>query len=125
MKRTPQHSLARCAVAAITGVIFALGLGLAGMTQPGKVLGFLDVTGDWDPSLACVMGGAALTFGICYRLIIKRPAPIFDMEFKIPQGKKSTGSWWGARPCLAWAGDWVAFAQDRAWSAWPRAGRAP
>ena len=88
MKRTPQHSLARCAVAAITGVIFALGLGLAGMTQPGKVLGFLDVTGDWDPSLACVMGGAALTFGICYRLIIKRPAPIFDMEFKIPQGKK-------------------------------------
>lgn len=79
-----KHTLGRSAMAAVAGVIFALGLGLAGMTQPGKVLGFLDVSGDWDPSLACVMGGAAITFGICYRLILKRPAPIFDLQFKMP-----------------------------------------
>ncbi|MFT5585451.1 MAG: putative membrane protein YedE/YeeE [Cognaticolwellia sp.] len=88
MNPESQNTLARSAVAAVAGVIFALGLGLAGMTQPGKVLGFLDVTGDWDPSLACVMGGAAITFGICYRLILRRPAPIFDLHFKMPAAKE-------------------------------------
>jgi uncharacterized membrane protein YedE/YeeE len=45
-------------LAFICGLIFALGLGIAGMTQPAKVIAFLDVTGDWDPSLALVMAGA-------------------------------------------------------------------
>ena len=45
-------------VAFVSGVVFAIGLGLSGMTQPAKVVGFLDVTGDWDPSLAFVMMGA-------------------------------------------------------------------
>ncbi len=44
-------------VAFLSGVVFAVGLGLSGMTQPGKVVGFLDVTGPWDASLAFVMGG--------------------------------------------------------------------
>ena len=42
------------------GLVFAIGLGVSGMTRPDKVLGFLDFTGSWDPSLACVMGGALL-----------------------------------------------------------------
>ncbi|HKB55082.1 MAG TPA: YeeE/YedE family protein [Ramlibacter sp.] len=42
----------------LVGLLFGLGLILSGMTDPGKVLGFLDITGPWDPSLACVMGGA-------------------------------------------------------------------
>jgi uncharacterized membrane protein YedE/YeeE len=46
------------AVAAIAGVVFAVGLGLSGMTNPDKILGFLDVTGRWDPSLLLVMVGA-------------------------------------------------------------------
>jgi uncharacterized protein len=45
-------------VAAVSGALFAVGLALSGMTDPGKVLGFLDVAGAWDPSLAFVMGGA-------------------------------------------------------------------
>lgn len=45
-------------VAATSGALFAFGLALSGMTDPGKVLGFLDVAGAWDPSLAFVMGGA-------------------------------------------------------------------
>jgi len=45
-------------VAFFSGLIFALGLGVSGMTHPAKVLGFLDILGDWDPSLALVMVGA-------------------------------------------------------------------
>ena len=45
-------------IAFVAGLLFAVGLGLSGMTQPAKVVGFLDVFGDWDPSLAFVMGGA-------------------------------------------------------------------
>jgi uncharacterized protein len=48
----------RSLVALLAGVLFAVGLGIAGMTQPSKVLAFLDVAGDWDPSLAFVMAGA-------------------------------------------------------------------
>ena len=57
------------AAALVAGLVFALGLGLGGMTQPAKVIGFLDVGGDWDPSLACVMAGAlwctGSLFGSC------------------------------------------------------------
>jgi uncharacterized membrane protein YedE/YeeE len=45
-------------VALLCGVLFAVGLGIAGMTRPSKVLGFLDLAGDWDPNLAFVMAGA-------------------------------------------------------------------
>ena len=45
-------------VAFVAGVVFAVGLGISGMTNPAKVIGFLDVTGAWDPSLALVMAGA-------------------------------------------------------------------
>lgn len=45
-------------MAVASGALFAVGLALSGMTDPAKVLGFLDVAGDWDPSLAFVMGGA-------------------------------------------------------------------
>jgi hypothetical protein len=48
----------RNVVAALAGLVFAFGLALSGMTNPGKVIAFLDVTGAWDPSLAFVMGGA-------------------------------------------------------------------
>jgi uncharacterized membrane protein YedE/YeeE len=46
------------------GVLFGAGLALSGMTNPGRVIGFLDITGHWDPSLAFVMGGALTTFAV-------------------------------------------------------------
>lgn len=46
----------------VSGLLFALGLGLSGMTSPAKVIAFLDVFGGWDPSLAFVMGGAVLVY---------------------------------------------------------------
>ncbi len=66
------------------GALFALGLGISGMTQPAKVLGFLDVTGRWDPTLAFVMVGALAVHFVLYRLIRKRRAPLFDSRFDVP-----------------------------------------
>jgi uncharacterized protein len=54
------------AVALLGGLVFGLGLLLSGMTDPGKVQGFLDVTTRWDPSLALVMGGAVLVTSLAF-----------------------------------------------------------
>ncbi|MCB9746448.1 MAG: YeeE/YedE family protein [Alphaproteobacteria bacterium] len=66
------------------GLVFALGLGLAGMTQPGKVIGFLDFLGDWDPSLAFVMLGSILVYGVGFRLLTMRAAPILIGAWSLP-----------------------------------------
>ena len=74
-------------IALLSGFIFALGLGLSGMTQPHIVRGFLDVFGNWDWSLVGVMGGAIFVHAITYRLIMKRPSPILDSKFQLPTKK--------------------------------------
>ena len=71
----------------ISGLIFAIGLGLSGMTQPAKVIAFLDLAGKWDPSLAFVMIGAILVHSTLYRLIRRRPTPLFAPVFTIPTRK--------------------------------------
>lgn len=71
----------RLLAAFAAGVLFALGLGIGGMTQPAKVIGFLDVAGAWDPSLAFVMAGALAVFAPAYRLIARRPAPLLAARF--------------------------------------------
>ena len=71
-------------VAAIAGALFALGLVLAGMTDPARVVAFLDVRGAWDPTLAFVMGGAILVHAPIVRLVRARRAPIFDTRFHWP-----------------------------------------
>jgi len=68
----------------LSGTLFALGLGISGMTLPQKVIGFLDVAGDWDPSLALVMLGSAGVYMVFYRWIQHRSRPLFDTEFHIP-----------------------------------------
>jgi len=67
------------------GVLFALGLGVSGMTHPEKIIAFLDVAGDWDPSLALVMAGAIGTHAVLYRLVRRRPAPLFADVFSVPE----------------------------------------
>lgn len=74
----------RFVTAFLSGALFAAGLVLGGMTQPSKVLGFLDLFGDWDPSLALVMGGALLVHAPLYRLIRRRSAPILEAKFYLP-----------------------------------------
>lgn len=68
----------------VVGVLFAIGLTVGGMTQPAKVIGFLDFSGNWDPSLAFVMGGAVSVYAVAFRLIMKRPAPVVGGHFGIP-----------------------------------------
>jgi uncharacterized protein len=71
-------------MALATGLVFALGLGLSGMTNPAKVIAFLDVGADWDPSLALVMGGALAVHGLFLRLFA-RPAPYLAARFDGPE----------------------------------------
>ena len=84
---------ARFLVAALVGFVFSLGLGISGMTQPQKVLGFLDVSGGaWDPALAFVMGGAILVYATGYWLVIRRrAAPRLAERFELPKEKAVDG----------------------------------
>ncbi|MCB1745653.1 MAG: YeeE/YedE family protein [Gammaproteobacteria bacterium] len=87
------------------GLLFAFGLGLSGMTQPAKVVGFLDLFGRWDPTLAFVMGGAVMVTFAGYRWVLKRSAPLLDTRFDLPTrrdidwqlvvGATLFGSGWG------------------------------
>jgi len=69
----------------VAGVLFALGLGISGMTQPAKVVGFLDFFGDWDPALLGVMGGGVLVNLVLHAWITrKRSAPLLAERFSLP-----------------------------------------
>lgn len=76
----------------IVGFIFAIGLGISGMTQPLKVMSFLDITGAFDPSLMFVMVGAIAVHFLAYRLIRKKSSPVFEREWMIPTSKELTPS---------------------------------
>ncbi|MGF1692985.1 YeeE/YedE family protein [Photobacterium kagoshimensis] len=68
----------------IAGVLFGLGMMISGMVDPVNVIGFLDITGDWNPSLMFVMGGALMVFMPIYFLVVRRlDKPVCDNEFKI------------------------------------------
>lgn len=66
------------------GIVFAIGLGISGMTQADKVIGFLNVAGDWDASLGLVMGAAVATHFVLFRLILRRASPVFGERFQLP-----------------------------------------
>ena len=76
--------------ALVVGFIFSLGLGISGMTQPQKVLGFLDLFGNWDPSLMFVMVGAIGVHLVSYRLIRRRNSPLLSMSWHVPETKEIT-----------------------------------
>ena len=72
----------------LSGLIFAIGLAVSGMTQPKKVLAFLDIFGDWDPSLMFVMVGAIGAYSVVYRLVLKRQKPLIEDKLQIPEPRK-------------------------------------
>jgi uncharacterized membrane protein YedE/YeeE len=67
------------------GLLFGVGLVVSGMSDPAKVLNFLDLFGTWDPSLAFVMGGAVIVAFFGYRLVFKRGAPAVGGRFHLPE----------------------------------------
>jgi uncharacterized membrane protein YedE/YeeE len=77
----------RTPTALLAGAVFGTGIAISGMINPAKVQNFFDFAGTWDPSLAFVMGGALLVTFIGYRLVLRRPAPMFDTKFHLPTKK--------------------------------------
>jgi len=76
--------------ALISVIIFGVGLALGGMLDPSKVVGFLDLFGVWDPSLAFVMGGGVIINVIGHQIIARRSRPICDNQFHLPMTKTIT-----------------------------------
>mgnify|MGYP001097270666 CR=1 FL=1 len=74
-------------ISLLVGFVFALGLGLSGMTQVQVVRGFLDITGDWNLSLMGVMIGAIGVHSLLFFVIKKRSAPLLDRKFHLPSKK--------------------------------------
>jgi len=70
--------------ALVCGLIFGWGLLISGMVEPTKVIGFLDVFGAWDPSLAVVMAAALGVSGVGFRLVAARPRPVFAAQSSWP-----------------------------------------
>lgn len=68
----------------LAGALFGLGLAIAQMTNPLKVQNFLDVAGDWDPSLAFVMGAAVTITLLAFRLVLRRERPLLGGRFHLP-----------------------------------------
>ncbi|HEX6155945.1 MAG TPA: DUF6691 family protein, partial [Burkholderiales bacterium] len=73
------------AAALLAGLVFGAGLILSGMTDPGKVIGFLDLAGRWDPSLAFVMGGAILVGVFAFALARRRGRAFLGGAMHLPQ----------------------------------------
>jgi len=71
-------------IAFVSGLVFGLGLIISGMANPAKVLGFLDVAGAWDPSLAFVMGGAVLVTAVGFALLRRRRASLSGEPLRWP-----------------------------------------
>ncbi len=76
--------------ALMVGFVFAIGLGISGMTQPQKVVGFLDVFGKWDPSLIFVMVGGIIVHFVTYKLIRKRKSPLLHTSWHVPTKNEIT-----------------------------------
>ena len=74
-------------MALITGLVFGLGLIISGMTDPSKVIGFLDLAGKWDPSLAFVMGGAIFVGIFAFRIAATRQQAIFGGPMRLPTAR--------------------------------------
>ncbi|PZX18935.1 hypothetical protein LX81_00629 [Palleronia aestuarii] len=69
------------------GLLFGVGLILSGMSDPAKVLSFLDLAGNWDPSLAFVMAGAAVVSFVGYRFSWRRTRPVLFDKFELPTAR--------------------------------------
>lgn len=79
-----QGKAMRIVAALLAGLLFGAGLIVSGMTDPAKVLGFLDLAGAWDPSLALVMGGALAVGLPGFALALRRPASLLGEAMRLP-----------------------------------------
>lgn len=78
----------RVVSALLAGLIFGLGLLISGMANPAKVLGFLDISGQWDPSLAVVMAGAITVSAVGFAVARRRTRSLLGAEMKLPSSRR-------------------------------------
>ncbi len=78
--------MTRLLVSFISGLLFGVGLLISGMTDTTKVQGWLDILGQWDPTLAFVMGGSIIPMAAAWAITAKK-APLFDLNFSMPSNK--------------------------------------
>lgn len=71
----------------LSGLLFGLGLSVSGMTDPNNVFGFLDITGDWNPALMFVLGGAVATNMAGTQWVLRQQKPKFGTTFHLPASK--------------------------------------
>ena len=74
-----------------SGLLFGAGLTVSGMTDPQRVRGFLDIFGDWDPTLAFVMGGAVIVMAVAWAIQSRMATPVFGKKFSLPDRKDLDG----------------------------------
>lgn len=86
----PQGIVRRHLPPFVSGTLFGAGLALGGMADPSRIRGFLDIFGDWDPTLAFVMVGALLVMGVAWRFVPRMAHPIFGEKFALPDRKDLT-----------------------------------
>jgi uncharacterized protein len=72
--------------ALVAGLVFGIGLAVSQMISPAKVIGFLDIAGNWDPSLALVMGGAVMVTSVGFAIARRRSHPLLAESFQWPTG---------------------------------------
>lgn len=72
----------------LAGLVFGLGLILSGMANPAKVLGFLDISGSWDPSLGLVMAGAIAVGAVGFALARKRAVSFLGLDIQVPKARQ-------------------------------------
>lgn len=75
-------------IALLSGLIFGIGLIISGMTDPAKVLGFLDLAGAWDPSLALVMGGAITVGLVAFAIAKRRTQSLLGLPMQLPTARQ-------------------------------------
>ncbi len=78
----------RAAIAIASGILFGAGLAISGMIDPARVRAFLDLTGQWDPTLAFVMGGAMLPMALAWMIQGRIAQPLGDAGFNLPETRK-------------------------------------
>jgi uncharacterized protein len=79
-----ERDVNRLSIAALaSGALFGIGLAMSGMTDPRRVLGFLDVFGDFDPTLLFVLGGAVVTATFMFRFVLRRGSPLLADAFHL------------------------------------------
>jgi uncharacterized membrane protein YedE/YeeE len=77
--------MSKLIIALIAGLLFGVGLALSGMTDTRVVLGFLDLTGDWDPTLMFVMGGALLLTVPAFNMVLRKSKPVLCDGYCLPE----------------------------------------